>query len=351
MKKFYMSIAIEMSKKGIGFTNPDPLAGAIIIKDNRMIGKGFYKVYGGDAAEIDAVKNATEDVKESELYINIEPLCDNVLKYGFKKVHIGIEHPIYKGSEIKKLRELGIEVEVNILEQSCKELNEISIHYFEFGVPFVFTKWAMTLDGKLATRIGDSKWISGENSLKFVHHLRQRVAAIMVGENTVKLDNPMLTTRLEDVEISNPLRVILSTYGNIPDESNVLIVDETTKTLVVCSANIPPEKEKRLLGYGVKLLKLPEKNQKIDFKILVKALGEMGIDSLYIEGGSGVLGAAFESGIVNQVYAAVAPKIVGGKDAVTPVGGTGIEKMRDAIVLKRVSHEVIGEDVIIKGYI
>ena len=351
MKEFYMSMAIEMSKKGIGFINPDPLVGAVIIKNNCIIGKGFYKAFGEITAEQDAINNSIEDVKGSELYINIEPSCEDILRYGFKKVFIGIEHPLFKGSQIAELRKCGVEVELNILQESCRELNEISLHYYNYGQPFVFTKWAMTLDGKIATTTGDSKWISGQGSLEFVHHLRQRVAAIMVGENTVRLDNPLLTTRLEGVEISNPLRVILSTYGDIKDEANVLKVDEKTKTLLVTSVNIPKEKEQRLLGFGVKLLKLPEENGKIDFKVLVKALGEMGIDSLYIEGGSGVLGAAFESGIVNLVYAAVAPKIIGGSKAVTPVGGKGIEKMKDAIVLKRVSHVIVGDDVIIKGYI
>lgn len=168
------------------------------------------------------------------------------------------------------LKAAGIEVKINILKEECEELNEISLYYLKEGTPFVFTSWSMTLDGKLASKTGDSKWISGEGSLKFVHHLRQRVAAIMVGENTVRLDNPMLTTRLENVEISNPTRIILSRYGDISMTANVLMVNEDTKTIVIVSNNIPLEKEEQLHKKGVELLKLKETLRKIDFKDFLK---------------------------------------------------------------------------------
>jgi len=259
--------------------------------------------------------------------------------------------PIDEGHNVVIMKDAGIEVEINILKEECEELNEISMHYLSKGTPFVFTKWAMTLDGKLASKTGDSKWISGEDSLRFVHQLRQRVSAIMVGENTVRVDDPLLTTRLEGVIISNPIRVVLSRYGDIDKDAKVLRVDKDTKTIVIVSDKVLPQKEEILIEKGVEVLKLKETNGKIDFKDIVQALGHRGIDSLYIEGGSEVLASAFEAEVVNKVYAAVAPKIIGGKNAVTPVGGLGIEKMRDAIVLKRVTHEIVGSDVIFKGYI
>ena len=356
MKEIYMERVIELAQKGLGFVNPGPLVGAVILKNGRLIGEGYLKGYSMKSAEIEAINAAEEDVKSAELFINIEPSktsIEEIIKKGIKKVYIGMEesNPKNSGVGISALKAAGIEVELGVLEDKCQELNEIYSHYITKRTPFVFTKWAMTLDGKLATRTGDSKWISGEESLKFVHHLRQKVAAIMVGENTVRLDDPLLTTRLEGVEISNPLRIILSKYGDISLDAKVLKVDKSIKTLIICSENIPVNKEKQLLETGVEVLKLKESKGRIDFKDIVKALGEKNIDSLYIEGGSALLGSAFESGIVNKVYAAIAPKIVGGKSAVTPVGGVGIEKMRDAIVLKRVSHEIVGKDVIFKGYI
>ena len=361
-KELFMKRVVELSNRGSGFINPGPLSGAVIVKNNRIIGEGFYKYYKGKSAEAQAFENSVEAVGDSELYINIEPSRKSgcydcslkaVLNSGVKKVHLGLEVPVSSGEKrfSKILEEAGIEVEVGILKEQCEELNEIHCHYIAKGTPYVFTKWAMTLDGKLATRTGDSKWISSEDSLRFVHQLRQRVAAIMVGENTVRQDNPMLTTRLSETKISNPLRVILSRYGDIDKEANILKVDESTKTLIIASKDIEKVKEEFLLSTGVEILKLEEHNGRIDFSEIVQELGRRGIDSLYIEGGSGVLASAFESGIVSKVYAAVAPKIIGGKEAFSPVGGTGIEKMRDAIVLKKVSHEIIGNDVIIKGYI
>lgn len=351
MHSLYMNKAIKLAKKGIGFVNPDPLVGAVVVKGDHVIGSGYHKEYNSLSAEIEAFNNAIEDIQGSELYINFEPDAKSIITNKIKKVYIGMLHPLNKGRNVKLLKEAGIEVEINILKDECEVLNEISSNYLTTGTPFVFASWSMTLDGKLASKTGDSRWVSGEDSLRFVHHLRQRVSAIMVGENTVRLDNPTLTTRLEGVKLSNPTRVILSRYGDISMDANVLLVDKDTKTIVIVSNTISLKKELQLLGKGVEILKLEEINEKIDFKDIVGALGDRGMDSLYIEGGSGVFASAFESKIVNVVYATIAPKIIGGKNAVTPVGGIGIERMRDAIVLKRVTHEIIGSDVIFKGYV
>lgn len=356
-----MKKAIDIANRGSGFVNPDPLVGAILVKNEKIIGQGWYKSLGSEKAETMAIKSSNEDTRDSELFINIEPEIDEenneyisfILNSGIKKIYIGIPNPRVdiSGKAKEVFKPLGVDVEYGVLKDECEELNEIYAHYINTGTPFVFTKWAMTLDGKLASRTGDSKWISSEKSLEFVHHLRQRVAAIMVGENTVRLDNPLLTTRLEGVVISNPLRVIVSRYGDIPLNSNILKVDDDTRTLIIASENIAIEKEEELKKYGVDIIKLIERQGKIQFEDILKALGERNIDSLYIEGGSSLLASAFESGVVNKVYAAIAPKIIGGKDAVTPVGGLGIEKMNDAIRLSKVTHQIIGDDVIFKGYI
>jgi len=346
-----MKRVIELAKMGIGFVNPDPLVGVIVVKNGKVIGEGYHKGYNTLDAEVEAFNNATEDAVGAEIYINLEPDAKAIIRKGIRKVYIGMLHPKDKGRNVEIMKSAGIQVEINILKEKCEELNEISMHYLITGTPFVFTKWAMTLDGKLASKTGDSKWVSGEDSLRFVHHLRQRVAAIMVGENTVRLDDPLLTTRLLGVKISNPTRIILSKYGDIAMEAKVLTVDEDTKTIVIVSDAIPFEKEEQLIRKGVEVLKLKETNKRIDFKEIVQALGDRGIDSLYIEGGSEVLASAFECNVVNKVYAAIAPKIIGGKNAITPVGGSGIERMRDAIILKRVTHEIIGSEVIFKGYI
>lgn len=362
MKTEFMKKAVELAKKGSGFVNPDPLAGAILVKDNKIIAKGFYKHYGGNSAEEEVLKQIKEPIPGSELYLTIEPfrfgsssieLANRMKLLGVTRVHIGVKdsNPNKRQNFISDLKNMGIEVIVSELAEACEELNEIYSYYIQNKKPFVVVKWAMTLDGKLATWAGDSKWISSEGSLEFVHHLRQRVSAIMVGENTVKMDDPLLTTRLPKGKISNPIRIILSKYGNLPDNAKVLQVDKQTRTLLITSVKISKEKELYFLNRGVDLIKLEERNGHLDFNEIMSALGALGIDSVYMEGGSSVLASAFESGCIHKVYAAVAPKIIGGSAAITPVGGKGIEFMRDAIVLNKVSHEVIGTDVIIKGYI
>jgi diaminohydroxyphosphoribosylaminopyrimidine deaminase/5-amino-6-(5-phosphoribosylamino)uracil reductase len=358
----YMKRVIELANQGSGFVNPDPLSGALLVKEGKILGEAYYEAYGSDPAEIKVLRQATDDLTGAELYLNIEPFqsetrvreCLSLIKEkGIAKVLVGMLDPNPEKiiDFVSELTKHGIGSEIGVLSEECEEQNEIYSYFIKKKEPFVFVKWAMTLDGKLATKTGDSKWISSEDSLQFVHHLRQRVAAIMVGENTVRMDDPLLTTRLNGLKLSNPLRVIVSKYGDIPMESKVLKVDENVRTLIIASENLPPPKEKELLEKGIQIAKLKEVNNRIDFREIIRLLGSMGIDSLYIEGGSAILASAFESGCVHKVYAAIAPKIIGGRNAFTPVGGEGIEYMRDAIVLKRVSHEIVGPDVIIKGYL
>ncbi|MBH1940256.1 bifunctional diaminohydroxyphosphoribosylaminopyrimidine deaminase/5-amino-6-(5-phosphoribosylamino)uracil reductase RibD [Mobilitalea sibirica] len=362
MNEHFMKRAIELAYLGSGFINPDPLSGAVLVKDNIVLGESCYRTFGAASAELEVLSYGLCDLSGAELYLNIEPFGNKakltelirVIKdRKIEKIYIGIEdrNPRKEIHFIEELKHLGISCELGILKDECEEMNEIYSHYIVNKTPYVIVKWAMTLDGKLATKTGDSKWISSEESLRFVHHLRQRVSAILVGENTVRKDDPLLTTRLEGVQISNPIRIIISKYGDIPMEAKVLQVDESTKTWIIASELISKEREESICNLGARILKLKEKNGHIDFNKVMDLLGRLGIDSVYIEGGSAVLGSAFESGCVHKVYTAIAPKIVGGNKAVTPVGGNGIERMNDAIVLKRLSYEIVGPDVIIKGYI
>ena len=362
MNEKFMHRVIELAKQGSGFVNPDPLSGAVLVKNDRIIGEAYYRSFGAEPAELEVFSQEEGDLSGAELYLNIEPFGDKdmltrlirrIKDRKLNKIYIGIEDkdPGKELSFIDELNQQGIKYEVGILRDECEELNEIYSHFIVNHTPYVIVKWAMTLDGKLATRTGDSKWISSEESLRFVHHLRQQVSAILVGENTVRRDDPLLTTRLEGVPISNPIRLIVSKYGDIPMDAKVLQVDNTVKTWIIASEFLPREKEESFCSLGVKVIKFKEMKGHLDFHQIMDRLGQLGIDSVYIEGGSAILGSVFESGCVHKVYTAVAPKIIGGVQAVSPVGGTGIEYMRDAIVLKRISHEIIGPDVIIKGYL
>lgn len=356
MKIKFMNRAIELASKGEGFVVGKALYGLVIVKKDKIIAEGFRDKTEHDNIEINLIKQVKEGLKEAEVYINIEPKLreeqiKKIVHSGIKKIYIGILDPIEKGRFVNKLRKFGIEVEVGLLEEENRELNEIYIHYKTTGKPFVVTKWAMTLDGKLAAQNGDSKWISNESSLYFVHKLRQRCSGILVGENTVKLDNPMLTTRLEGVEVSNPIRIIISKTGDIPKESKVLKVSEGVKTIVVTAKNLSKEREQLFYSKNVDIIKLEANEGHFDFNVILEVLAKRGIDSILIEGGSSILGSAFDSKVVNKVYGVVAPKILGGGLSITPVGGHGIEYMRDAIELKNVKHEIVGNDVIFRGYV
>lgn len=367
----FMQLTIEVALRGSGFVNPRPLEGVLLVGESELLYSNYRKTAKSDEIiVVEAIahlkqviqreRNITDKAitKAITMYINIEPdaifsqdILSDAKANGVDRIVVGLELPLHGGEFSRRAEAEGIQIIRDVCYEACRELNEIYYHYVLHKTPFVFVKWAMSLDGKLATKTGDSKWISSEGSLNFVHRLRQRVAAIMVGEGTVKMDDPRLNTRLDGETISNPLRVIVTRYGQIPDNSHVLDVDKDTKTLLVVSDKIPDEREQFLLSKGVQIVKLPEVNGHLDFVEIVILLGELGIDSLYIEGGSSLLGDAFESGVVHKVYAAIAPKIIGGKEAYTPVGGSGIERMAQAIELKRVTHEIIGQDVIIKGYI
>lgn len=386
MDKLNMEKTIELALNGSGFVNPEPLEGGLLCIGDQILEKAYrssvhmeYSVleqlflqYERDRilkkdVEFEAFVNTQDQWVEPNItvYLNIEPeihlseteiygLFQKYKKFGLNRIVIGLRRPLNDSDRsviFKALNYCKINVTEEICSEACRELNEIYLHFKVCKTPFVFVKWAMTLDGKIATYTGDSKWISSEESLTFVHVLRQRVAAIMVGEGTVRADNPKLTTRLNRDKISHPLRIIITRYGNIPDNAYILQVDDQVKTLLIVSDKINEEREKFFLEKGVQLVKITEENGRIPMKVIVQRLGDMGIDSLYIEGGSSVLGDAFDAGIIQKVYAAVAPKIVGGKNAFTPVGGMGIGTMSEAIELKNVKYEIIGPDVIIKGYI
>ncbi len=358
----YMKRALELAEKGSGFTSPNPLVGAVIVKDGMIIGEGYHEIYGGAHAEINAFKNTTGDVRGATMYVTLEP-CSHfgktppcagaIIEKGISKVVIGMvdPNPIVAGKGISILRESGIEVHTGVLEDECKKLNEIFIKYITTKKPFVILKSAMTLDGKIATATGDSKWITNEASRTRVHEIRQRVAGILVGIGTVLTDNPYLTTRLMSANVSHPVRIILDTHARIPLDAHVLEDLDEIRTIIATTALASEDNLKQLKEKGAEILLLPIKDDHVDLKALMTALGELGIDSVLIEGGSSVNYSALEAGVVDKVIFFIAPKLIGGDGAKTPVGGTGKMFMRDAIVLKNMKHMVIDEDIMIEGYL
>lgn len=354
-----MKRALELAKLGWGYTNPNPLVGAVIVKDSRIIGEGYHEYFGGPHAEINAIKNAKEDVKGAQLYVTLEPCChhgktppcvDAIIKSGIQDVYIAMEDPnsCVSGKGIKYLKEAGLNVHTGILKNEAQKLNEIFIKYITTKIPYVILKSAMTVDGKIATTIGDSKWITNEKSREHVHMLRGRVMAIMVGVNTVIKDNPYLTARIRGLK--SPTRIIIDSQGRIPLDSNVLC-DRSAKTIIATTKKMPVDKINKLRNLAIDIIIVDSIDGKVNLKELIKVLGTMGIDSVLIEGGGTLNYSALKEGIVDKVMFYIAPKIIGGSNALTPVEGNGIDYIKDAIKLNDIEITKFDDDILITGYI
>ena len=360
--EFYMKRALELAEAGWGRTNPNPLVGAIIVKDGQIIAEGFHEALGRAHAEVAAIEKAKQDIKGSTLYVNLEP-CSHygrtppcakaIIEAGFAKVVIAMVDPNPKvsGKGIQMLKEAGIEVTVGVLQEEAQKLNEIFVEYITKKKPFVILKAASTLDGKIASYSGDSKWISGDSSRRYVHRIRQRVAAIMVGINTVLRDNPLLTARYEGIECKNPIRIIVDSQGRIPEDSRVLAVPSGSLTILATTSKISSTKEAILKAKGVSIIKVDGVDGRVDLVQLMRELTKLEIDSVLLEGGGTLNASALEAGIVKKVMFFVAPKIIGGRAALTAVEGVGRELIQDSILLKNITVEKLAEDILIEGYL
>lgn len=353
----YMKRALELAESAMGHTSPNPMVGCVVVKNGRIIAEGCHEKYGEFHAERNALTRCTEDVSGADLYVTLEPCChhgktppctDIIIQKNIGRVFVGAMDPNPKvaGNGVRLLREQGIEVQTGILEKECLALNEIFFYYIRTGLPFTAMKYAMTLDGKIATYTGDSKWVTGEKAREHVHLLRKKYSAIMAGVDTVIADDPMLNCRIE--EGVDPVRVICDSHLRIPPQSQIVKTAEQIRTIVAYAGNPEQEKKEKLLSTGVELLKAGEVEQ-VDLPLLFQKLGEMQIDSVLAEGGGRLHGSLLQSGLVNRVYAYIAPKLIGGSGAKSPVEGTGFEKMEEAERFEEIEILRFGEDICITG--
>lgn len=354
-----MEKALELAVMGIGKVNPNPLVGAVIVKNGEIIGEGYHECYGDAHAERNAVKNAVESLEGSTIYVTLEPCThygktppcvDLIIEKKFKRVVIGMLDPneLVSGKSIKKLKEHGIEVEVGVKEEECKKLNEIFIKYITTKIPFVVLKSGMSLDGKIATYSGESKWITSKESREDAQNLRNRLSSIMLGVNTVIADDPELTCRINSEK--KLIRIVLDTNLRIPLDSK-LIKNNDKLTIVATTLSSSEEKKQVLRGLGVGVIEVSEKNNRVNLKELVKILGQEGIDSILIEGGGTLNFSALEENIVDKAIFYIAPKILGGENSKSCIAGIGFSKLDDAVNLKDLSYRKIGEDLVVEGYI
>lgn len=356
-----MWLTLDLAKKAIGKTSPNPLVGAVVVKEGEVIGTGYHKKAGDPHAEVYALEEAGENARGATLYINLEPCShfgrtppcvEKIISAGIKKVVASHEDPNPKvaGKGFEILKKAGIMVKTGVLEKEAKKLNEGFIKYITAGVPFVTLKAAITLDGKIATKTGASRWITGEKSRGAVHGLRNMSDAILTGIGTVIADDPQLTTRLDEGG-RDPIRIIVDSKARTPLEAKILHLDSPAPTIIAVTEKANSENIKKLREIGAEVLVIPEKSGQVDLIALLKELGNREILNLVVEAG-GTLGySLFAEGLVDKIYCFVAPLIFGGKDAPSFIGGEGIESVSDAWSLEDIEIKRYEEDILLVGYV
>jgi diaminohydroxyphosphoribosylaminopyrimidine deaminase/5-amino-6-(5-phosphoribosylamino)uracil reductase len=352
----FMRQSLRLARRGLGWVSPNPMVGAIIVKGGRVIARGYHKIFGGNHAEVDALQRATEDVAGSTLYVTLEPCrhwgktppcTDAIIKAKISKVVVGMLDPFpeMRGKSIALLKENGIKTVVGVLEDECRALNEVYLKYVTSGLPYVTVKWAQTLDGKIATPSGDSKWISSPPSLKLAHRLRATHDAVLVGVNTVIKDDPELTTRL--VKGRNPVRVVLDSRLRLPLGAKVLKNQSAARTLLASTPAAPRKNLAALKKMGIEVLTVPpDSSGRVDLNALLKTLAQRQISSVLVEGGAEVITSFLRLGLADKIICIIAPKLMGA--GLSPLASLDITDLSQSLKLnfKRVYRS--GEDIVVE---
>lgn len=355
-----MQRALYLAQKAKGLTSPNPLVGAVIVKDGEIVGEGYHTKAGEPHAEIVALQEAGEKARGATLYCNLEPCrhygrtppCGRaIINAGIKEVVIAVKdpNPLTAGEGVELLKGHDIPVLIGVLEEEAKRINEVFFKFITTRVPFVVMKVATSLDGKIATYTGDSKWISSETSRTYVHQWRSEMDAVMIGVNTILKDDPLLTTRL--VKGRNPKRIVVDSLLRIPTDSKVLTTLDEAPTIVVTTTNVSLRKISSLESLGAEVLVVPEKGGLVSMKHMMEELGKKEITSLLLEGGSSLIASALAEEVVDKAYFFLAPKLIGGKKAPGPIGGQGVQLVSEAINLYDICFEAIDSDILVSGYI
>ena len=365
----YMRRAIELAKKGSGHVNPNPLVGAVIVRNGEVIGEGYHECYGQLHAERNAIANAKKrgnSLEGSTIYVTLEPCChygktppctEAIIEEKIARVVVGSDdpNPLVSGKGFQMLREKGIEVIPHFLKEECDAMNHVFFHYIRTGTPYVAMKYAMTMDGKIACYTGDSKWVTGEESRAHVQTLRNHYKGIMAGIGTVLADDPMLNCRIEGGR--DPIRIIADSHLRIPMDSQLVRTAGQQPLIVACLPDADEEKAAQLQEKGVEVLRIPgvttaditeEQKEVISLPVLMKELGARKIDGILLEGGGQLNESALQAGIVDRIYCYIAPKIFGGAQAKTPVEGQGLTRAADAWQFNRIGMQEFGQDILLE---
>jgi diaminohydroxyphosphoribosylaminopyrimidine deaminase/5-amino-6-(5-phosphoribosylamino)uracil reductase len=355
-------LALRLAARGTGWVSPNPMVGAVVVKDGRVVGRGYHRRAGLPHAEVEALRAAGEAARGADLYVTLEP-CNHqgrtppctqaILEAGVERVIIATRdpNPQVSGGGVEVLTARGVQVSVGLLEAEARYLNEAWFHWLETGRPWVITKAACSLDGKIATVAGESQWLTGEAARALGHHLRHRVDAIVVGIGTVLADNPQLTTRLPRSPGRDPIRIVLDSRLRLPLSSRLLHLDSEAPTWVACTSQAPAAARRVLTRPGVEVLILPPEAGKVPLPAQLDLLGTRQVQSLLVEGGAETLGAFFDQRLVNQFYFFYAPKILGGRKAPGMVGGQGITHLGEAHIARSLRVRRLGSDLLVSGYL
>ncbi len=358
----YMRRVFTLAGCARGRTRPNPLVGAVVVKEDRIVGEGYHARAGAAHAEVAALREAGEEARGATLYVNLEPCChygrtppctETILQSGIAEVYVAIAdpNPHVGGKGIHQLREAGVRVTVGLLAEEATHLNEYFLKYIQTGRPFVLLKMAMSLDGKIATRTRESQWITGEEARHRVQELRNEVDAVLVGIGTILADDPLLTVRLPGREDRQPLRVVVDSAARLPLSARLIASSTPGQTLLFTSTAAPQERVHALCARGVEVMTLEGEAARVPLGAVMDALGKREITSVMIEGGAEVAASAVHDGVVDKVLFFVAPLVIGGRDAPSPLGGRGVASLRQAAHVRHLEIEHLGPDLLISGYL
>lgn len=354
----YMTQAIRLARKAEGRTSPNPLVGAVIVKDGKIVGEGYHRRAGLPHAEAEAINRAKRKAKGATLYVTLEPCdhfgktppcCDKIISSGIKKIKIAMKdpNPINNGKGIRRLKARGIGVNIGICKKEAETLNEPYIKFMKKKMPYVTAKLAQSLDGKIATKLGESKWISGERSREFVQDLRSKADAVMVGINTVLEDNPLLTVR--DKRLRSPVRVIVDSKLKIPADSKLLKSINRAQIIIAATEEAAKSKIRLLENKGAAVIIFKSKNGRVPLESLLRNLAKNGIIHVLAEGGGELIGSLFDRKLIDRFIFIISNKIIGGKAAPGAIGGSGIKILREAKILNSLDIKKIGGDLLLTG--
>jgi diaminohydroxyphosphoribosylaminopyrimidine deaminase / 5-amino-6-(5-phosphoribosylamino)uracil reductase len=357
-----MRQALALAEQARGRTSPNPMVGGVVVKDGQVVGRGYHARAGSRHGEVAALEDAGAQAQGATLYVTLEPCCHYgrtppctkaVIAAGVCRVVAAMRdpNPLVSGKGLEELRQAGIEVKVGVLEAEATALNEVYIKYITTKRPFVLLKVAASLDGKIATVTGESRWITNECSRLLVHQLRDQVDAVMVGINTVLRDDPLLTTRLPGGGGRDPIRIVVDSRLRIPYEAKVLTASPTACTIIATTASAPDEKRRQLEALGAKVLVIDGDGSGVPLAPLMDQLGAMQVTSILLEGGGELHGAALRAGIVDKVLYFIAPKLLGGRTAPPAIGGEGFARLVEAVTLERTQVKRLDGDLLIEGYV